>query len=160
MGYSTSGWRSSAAFKAGESCRRKSVLNCGHLSHWSDRGDDIIAITQYKMRGLDIIIGTLGTYPLGAYTTGCASPVYGPDSLVTLLTWRWRESTAVDSELRDSGDGDVLYIAWVARATLDMRTKNSYSRRPSTVTILLVRCLKRVIRTYTVALRLRSLDTP
>lgn len=55
-------------------------------------------------------------------------PVLCPDSLVTLLTWRWRESTAVDSERRDSGDGDVLYIAWVARATLDMRTKNSYSR--------------------------------
>lgn len=87
-------------------------------------------------------------------------PVLCPDSLVTLVTWRWRDSTAVDSELRDSGDGDVLYIAWVARATLDMRTKNSYSRRPSTVTILLVCCLKRVIRTYTVALRLRSLDTP
>lgn len=55
-------------------------------------------------------------------------PVLCPDSLVTLVTWRWRESTAVDSELRDSGDGDVLYIAWVALATLDMRTKNSYSR--------------------------------
>lgn len=64
----------------------------------------------------------------------------------------------MDIELRDSGDGDVLYIAWVARATLDMRTKNSYSRRPSTVTILLVCCLEGVIRTYTVALRLRSLD--
>lgn len=80
---------------------------------------------------------------------------------MTLLTWRWRESTAVDSERRDSGDGDVLYIACVARATLDMRTKNSYSRMAVnhyyTVSLLFI---KRVIRTYTVALRLRSLDTP